>query len=135
MYKQPTLTKWWNLCKILFFVQILYSYFRCTYRLFLGCLFFVTWCNIMRASWETKKERLSNRKKVHRTNCVKGITFLTAWPPFYIIFCCFFVYSLSLIKWLSCWMAPKKIHDIALCRILCDDIVSLRSKIWKALSI
>ena len=28
-------------------------------------------------------------EKIHRRICVKGITFLTACPPFYVIFCCF----------------------------------------------
>ena len=60
IYKQPTLTKCWNFT---IFAQILYSYFRYTGRLFLGCLHFVACCNTIRASWETKKERLSYRKK------------------------------------------------------------------------
>ena len=29
------------------------------------------------------------QKKVHRKICAKDITFLTARPPFYVIFCCF----------------------------------------------
>ena len=46
------------------FVQILYSYFRYTGRIFLGCALFVAHCSIIRASWKTKKEwRLSYRKK------------------------------------------------------------------------
>ena len=44
-------------------MQILYSYFRYTGRLFLGCALFVARCNTIRTSWETKKERLSYRKK------------------------------------------------------------------------
>ena len=48
--------------------------------------------DIINASWETKKERLS-QKKVHRRICVRDITFLIARPPFYII--CFFLLSLS----------------------------------------
>ena len=44
-------------------MQILYHYFRCIGSLFLGCALFVSHCNIIRASWETKKERLSYRNK------------------------------------------------------------------------
>ena len=43
-------------------MQIMYSYFRNTGRLFLGCALFVARCNTIRTSWETKKERLSYRK-------------------------------------------------------------------------
>ena len=61
MYKQTTLTEDWNYNT---FVQILYSYFRYTRSLFLGCALFVACCNIIRASWETKREKsLSYRKK------------------------------------------------------------------------
>ena len=56
MYKQPTLTKQW---KYNIFVQILYSYFRYTGRLFLGCARFVARGNIIRTSCETKKEVFS----------------------------------------------------------------------------
>ena len=41
----------------------MYSYFRYTGSLFLGCALFVVRCNIIRASRETKKERSSFRKK------------------------------------------------------------------------
>ena len=44
-------------------MQIWYSCFRYTKRLFLGCALFVTRCDIIRASWETKIERLSYREK------------------------------------------------------------------------
>ena len=56
VYKQSTLTKWWNYDM---FVQIWYTYFRYTGRLFLGC------CRkIVTGLWETKKEkRLSYRRK------------------------------------------------------------------------
>ena len=38
------------------FVQILYSYFRYTRRIFLRCALFVARCNIIRASRETRKK-------------------------------------------------------------------------------
>ena len=88
---------------------------------------FVARCNIIRASWETKKERLTYRKKVHRRRiCVRNITFLAAYPSFYVIFAAFFVYSLPFPKWRTCWMAPIETHDIAMGSILCDDIMSER---------
>ena len=46
VYRQPTYTKQWNYNNC---VQILYSYFRHTGRLFLGCTLFVARCNIIRA--------------------------------------------------------------------------------------
>ena len=85
IYKQPTLTKQW---KYNTFVQILYIYFRYTGRLFLGCTLFVTQCNIIRASYETKNKRLSFRK-IHRKICVRDMNFLAARHPFYVILCCF----------------------------------------------
>ena len=60
MYEQPTLTKQWNYS---IFVNLLYSYFKYTNRLFLGCVLFVGCCSIIWASRETKKERLSYRKR------------------------------------------------------------------------
>ena len=70
-------------------MQIWCNYFRFTGRLFLGCALFVASCNIIKASWGTKKERLSYRIKIERITFVRGITFLTASPPFYVIFSCF----------------------------------------------
>ena len=46
-------------------------------------------------------------------------------------FVAFFIYSLPLLKWRTCWMAPTKIYNIAMGGILCDNIMSERSKIWK----
>ena len=60
IYKQPILTKEWNFN---IFVQMLYSYFKYNGRLFLGYALFVACCNTIRNSWETRKERLSYRKK------------------------------------------------------------------------
>ena len=33
--------------------------------------------------------KIELQKKAHRRNCVRDITFLTARPLFYVIFCCF----------------------------------------------
>ena len=86
------------------FVQILYSYFRYTNRLFLGCVLFLARCNISRASWETKKERLSYR--------IKYIAEFVWWTLLFWLhallsmsfFVAFFVYSLPfpidvLVEW------------------------------------
>ena len=107
-------------------------YFRYTDRLFLGFILFVLPCNIISASRATKKERLSYRKR-YIEECVRYITFLTAPPSFYVIFPAFFLYSLQLLKWCTCWMAPIKIHNIAMGGILCDDIMIKPLKIWKSL--
>ena len=101
MYKQPTLTKQWNNNV---FVQILYSYFRCTGRLFLGCALFVARCNINRASCE--------------------ITFWLHALLTKSFFVAFFFYSLPFPKWHNCWMAPIRVHNIAMGGIRCDDVKS-----------
>ena len=75
--------------------------------------------------WVTEKKYIE--KFVWRT-C------LTARPPFYVTFVAFFIYSFPLPKWRTCWVAPIKMHNIAMGDILCDDL-SERSKIWKYLAI
>ena len=109
MYKQPTLTKQWN---VAIFLQIWCSYFRHTGRLFLGCALRLVCCNIIRTSWETKKERLGYRKKYIEEFVWGTSFFLTARPSlFYVIFCCFLSLLSHFPKWRTCWMAPIKIHD------------------------
>ena len=39
-----------------------------------------------------QEEKMAFQKEVHRRISVRGITFLPACPPFYIIFVAFFVY-------------------------------------------
>ena len=46
-----------------YFCANIYSYFRYTGVLFLRCALFAARCNTIRGTWETKKERLSYRKK------------------------------------------------------------------------
>ena len=120
MYKQPTLTK----------------YFRYTGRLFLGCALLLAHWNIIRASWETKKERLGHRKKYIK-EFVRGtlLFWLYALLYLYIIFCCFLRLLFPLPKWRTCWIAPIKIYDNAMVGILCNDNMSERSKIWQSLAI
>ena len=83
---------------------MLYSCFRYTGRLFPGCVLFVTHCNIFRASWETKKKRLSNAKKYIEEFALLSMSLFAA---------CFII----------------KIHNIAMGSILCGDIMSEGSKI------
>ena len=49
------------------------------------------------------------------------------------LFIGFFVYSLPHSTWRTCWMVLMEINNIAMEGILCDDIMSDRSKIWKSL--
>ena len=85
IYKPPTLTRHWNFN---IFVQILYSYFRYTGRIFLGYALFVARCNTIRTLWETKKERLS-----YRTKCIEefvwGISLFWLQVLLSMSFCCF----------------------------------------------
>ena len=108
IYKQPTSTKWWNFN---IFVQILYSYFTYTGRLFLGCALFVARCNTIRTSWETKKERLSYRKKYIEV-FVWGYHFFDYTLSILCLFSAFFHYSLLLLTWHTCGMASIKIHTL-----------------------
>ena len=123
MYKQLTLTKQIKYI----FVQILYSYFRYTSRLFLGCALFVARCKIIRASCETKKEILRFRENIEKNLC-EGQKLFYCTPSF---LCNSLLPSLStlfpfpsgiLAQW-PVWM------------VLCDDIMSEWLKIWKSLAI
>ena len=80
-------------------MQILYSYFRYTGRLFLGYALFVARCNTIRTSWETKKERLSCR-----TKCIKE--FVWGISLFWLHALLFVFLLLSS----SCRMATIKMH-------------------------
>ena len=108
--------------------QIWYNYFGYTGRLFLECALFVARYDIIRA-WETKKERLSYRKK-YLEEFLWGTLIFWLHTPFSIsFFVAFIVYFLPLPKWRACWMAPIKIHSIVMVHIFCDDIINERSKI------
>ena len=114
IYRQPTLTMQWNFT---IFAQILYSYFRYTGRLFLGCAFLLL-AVIIRTSWETKKERMSYRKK-YIEEFVWGTLLFWLCTLLSMSFCCFLcIYSLPLPKWHPCRMTPIKIY-ILLCVVFC----------------
>ena len=67
-------------------------------------------------------------EKIHRRICVRDIHFLTAPLLSMPFFVAFFVYSLPLPKWCTCSMARMGC-------VLCDDVMSERSSIWKSLAI
>ena len=84
---------------------------------------------IIRASCETKKERLSYRKKCIE-EFVRGKSLFWFTLSFFVAL---FVYPLP--KWRTCWVVPIKIYSIAMGGILCHGIMSERSKIWKSLAV
>ena len=114
-------------------MQILYSYFRYTCRHFLECALFVARCNTIRTSWETKKERLSYRKKYIEV-FAWGIALFWLYAALYALslFAAFFVYSLSLPKWHTCGMAAIKIH-ILLWEAFCVIILWVNSRKYENL--
>ena len=84
--------------------------------------------NPRRKDWVTKR--------VHRNIFLRHIIFFDCTTFFIYHFCCFLrPLSLSLPKWRFCWMASLKIRNITMKCILCDDIMSERSKIWNSLAI
>ena len=129
IYKQPTFTKQWSFN---IFVQILYSYFRYTGRLFLGCALFVAGCNTIRTSWETKKERLSYRKKYIK-EFVWGISFFWIHALLSMSLSCFLCLLPLPSQAMQLWNGSYEDTYIAMGDILCDDMMSKRSKIWKSI--
>ena len=125
IYKQPTFTKQWSFN---IFVQILYSYFRYTGRLFLGYALFVARCNTIRTSWETKKERLSYRKK-YIEEFVWGISLFWLHALLSMSFCCFLRLHSPSSQAMPLRNDPYKDTNIAMGGILRDE----RSKIWKSI--
>ena len=124
MQKQSTLTKYWN-CNI--FMPILYSYFRCTGRLFFRCALCVACYSIIRASWESKKGIMIELQK-------KYIHFF--WQHA-ILSISFLLLSLSTpIPFSSDLLAEWPLYRyLVRSGILCDDIMTEQSKIWKYLAI
>ena len=96
-------------------MQALYSFFRYTGRLFLGCALFLLAVilsglhEIPRSNedWVTKKSR-------HWGTLLFWLHALPSMPPIV----AFFIYSLPLPKWSTCWMTPIKIHNIAMGMLL-----------------
>ena len=101
-----------------------------------GCVLFVACCNIISALWETKKEQRFSYRENYIEEFVWGTSSLF-WLPvlLFMLFVAFFVDSLPLPTWRTCWMTSIKIHDIPTSGILWDDIMSKRSNKWKSLTI
>ena len=124
MQKQSTLTKYWNYN---IFIPILYSYFRCTGRLFFRCALFVACYSIIRASWESKKGIMIElqKKYIHPfwQHAILSISFL--------------LLSLSTpIPFSSDLLAEWPLYRyLVRSGILCDDIMTEQLKIWKYLAI
>ena len=115
-------------------ITFLYKYYIVISDAMVGCfLFFVAGCNIIRASWETKKElRLSYRKNYIREFVwgtqlfwLHALLFMSLSVAFFRLSFCFFCCFLQVMYLLngSCK------DNIAMGSILCDDIMSERLKI------
>ena len=74
-------------------------------------------------------------KKAHRKMWVRTWLFWLHVLLSMSLFVAFFVYSVPLPKWRTCWMSPIKIRNITMGGILYDDIMSERSKISKSIAI
>ena len=86
-------------------------------------------------TWEGKKKKIELQKR-YIEEFVWGTSLFWLYALLSMTFLVtFFVYSLPLLKWRTCWIAPIKMHKIVMGVILCDDIMSGRSKIWKSLAI
>ena len=120
----------WQICGIIIFFGKYYIVISDTMvDSFFDVFFLLIAVNNIRTSWITKKERLSYRKK-YKEEFVWGTSLFWLLAFFSMsFFVAFLVYSLLFPKWRICWVAPIKIHNIAIDCILCDDIMSERSNI------
>ena len=62
--------------------------------------------------------KIKLQKKVHGRMSLKDITFLTAYPLSYVIFCPFLVYSLPVPRRYTCRMAPIIMPNKVRCNII-----------------
>ena len=74
---------------------------------------------------KNQEGKIELQKNIDTRICVRDITFLTARSPFY-------VFSLLSPSTPSLFPSDKNTY-IAMGGILCDDIISKRSKIWKSI--
>ena len=80
---------------------------------------------------EKPRRKDKSQKKVHGRICVRlSLLWLNALLSIS-FFVAFFAYSIPILKWCTCWVAPIKIYNIEMVGILCDDTMSEQSKIWK----
>ena len=99
---------------------------------FLDVFLVVARCNIIRASWETKKERLSYRKK-YIEEFVWGISLFWLHALHSMSFCCFLCLLPLPSQVTHLRNGCYKDTYIAMSGILCDNIMSKQSKIWKSI--
>ena len=78
--------------------------------------------------------KIELQKKVHIRICMRTSLFWLHALVSMSLCVALFIYTFPLAKWYTWWMALIKIHNIAMGGILCDDIMSERSKIWKFLT-
>ena len=108
LYKQPTLKKLWNYNN---FVQILYSYscFRYTSRLFRGCAFFCYLLLILSGLREKPRKNKDwvTEKYIEEFKWGETLFWLHTFLLSMSLFVAFFIYSLSIQKWRTCWMDPE----------------------------
>ena len=111
VYKQSTLIKYYNYI----FVQI-YTYFRYTDRVFLGCVLFVVVTSQLYEKQRRNKDWVTEEST--ERNLCEALHFFDCMPSF---LCHFLLPSSSttLPKWRTYWMASTKAH-IAMGGILCD---------------
>ena len=79
--------------------------------------------------------KIELQKNVQRRICVRDITFLTARPPFYVVFCCFLCLLSPPSQVTYLLNGPYKDTQYFYDGILCDDTMSEQSKICQFLAI
>ena len=99
---------------------------------FLGCALFVPHSSTIRISWETKKERLSYRKQ-YIEGLVRGISLFWLHAFLSMSFSCFLRLLPPLSQMTQLWNGRYEDAYIVMGCILCGDIMSKRSKIWKSI--
>ena len=128
MSEQPTLTKYWNHHNI--FVQIVIS--DTLVGSFLDALFLLLAVILLKSH---EKPRRNTEKSAQKNLCENHHFFYRMFSFLCHFFVAFFLSTLPLPKWRTCLMFPLKIHNVAMGGILCDDIMSERSKIRKPFAV
>ena len=90
-------------------------------------------CCINNPHWQISGIIIFLRKCYIVTSDTLACSFLD--PNFYVTFCCALHLLPPCPKWRTCWMVPITTHNIAICCILCNEIMSGRLKFWKSLAI
>ena len=96
------------------------------------CALFVARLNTIRTSWETKKER-SSYNKTYIEEFMLGISLFWLHALLSMSFYCFLRLLPPSSQVMSLRNDAYKDTYIAMGGILCDDIISKRSKLWKSI--